>query len=1096
MNISTPSLMKTLSGIALGAFLIAGSVDANAAAAKRYFIHEGVVYLISGNTLSCPQLHPQRAANTPVLENQNNEMVADDYMYTGDIVLPDYIDYQGPNDTKSVRYTITNIDLGFQGMPITSLSLPNTVNKAGASTFKGCENLKTVKLSTALTSLPKGMFEGCTSLTEMSIPATVTKLNGNLFKGCTALEKLTFEESDTPLDFAAAEITETDGTTGIKSIKEVYIYRQLNDDGTMAGKPFRGKPGIEKVVLGSKFNALSASYFENCSALADLTIEGEINSLGTNVFAGTALTEFTFPAGSVTTVPSGLLAGATKLTKVVLNDKVTGIDAMAFQKTALSDINLPAGLTYISDMAFQNANLGGVLTIPAATTKIGAQAFAGNKNLTEVVIGAGVKTIGDGAFMNDVNIARFTVDAANETFAQVADGSYIADKDVTTLMAFAPKSDVKELTLATVTAVAPYACYKATGLEKINLPACYNYGDYAFLGAGLKTLDVKGLVGRYVAQNCKQLETLGVEGIEVPTGIANGCDALTTVNLPSKVTVVKQDAFKGTTALKTIALGNILSIIESGAFDNTGLTEMTVGATYPAVMPEGLFNDAHKGITVKVPVELVDAYKAAEGWKLLNIVGDANILAGGADMGMPAGLYYAGEDGNIHCVYSDGESDHYDVGGLPHTFQLLEFSNRIYGACAGKKFVYSATGATDGDGKLFYISKVGGENLLATVLDNAGNNAYKDPFGLYLYGEDLYVNDRNVCIRKIPASGISLPQDYPSWMENNWMYWYNMGWSYGCIKAGFAISSVPAKSGEGVEPLYWVGMKYNGNGIFRFRQSDIGTSGSDQGPMPTDKSFFTKMDPIFTTFAVDEKHGHLYVYMEKIYKTKIEGGVAVPSVYVKGGLYRLNIADLEANADLEDFWAYNPILVDGAPVMYEGSATNEHVGISQLAIDKKGEYMYWCHREPTAAKIAEVEGAADPGTENSYKWAETFDASNPLHHDGIKRVKLGAEQPVVEMVAPGVRGYGVVAVNYEGSTKPSDALNTIVVEQANLISNVAGAIVANVDLALEVFDTNGMLITRTALAAGSSFAAETLEAGVYVAVASADGKQQVVKFAK
>ena len=46
------------------------------------------------------------------------------------------------------------------------------------------------------------------------------------------------------------------------------------------------------------------------------------------------------------------------------------------------------------------------------------------------------------------------------------------------------------------------------------------------------------------------------------------------------------------------------------------------------------------------------------------------------------------------------------------------------------------------------------------------------------------VNDRNVCIRIIPASAIALPQNYPSWMENNWMYFYGAPWSYGCIKSG------------------------------------------------------------------------------------------------------------------------------------------------------------------------------------------------------------------------------------------------------------------------------------------------------------------------
>lgn len=1081
MKISTTSLSKVFCGAALGIFLVAGSAEASAA--KRYFKYDGIVYEISGNKLKCPNLKPVLASQIPTLENENNRKVDSTDYYTGDIVLPEYIDYQGPNDTKEVRYTISEIGVAFQEMEITSLKMSSTITKANPSAFKNCTKLTKVELSPKLTTLPASLFEGCTALIEATIPSTVTKLNGSTFKGCTSLAKVTFEECDTELKVTSDNFINTDGSA-LQCLKELYLYRQLTDDGTVTGKPFYGKTTIEKVVLGSKFTTIPDSYFAGASALESVTIEGSITSLGTSAFANTALTEFTVPSG-ISTIPSSVFSGCTNLTKVVLSDEITGIDAMAFRNTAVKEINLSDAITYISDMAFQNANLSDVLVLPASLKTIGNQAFAGNANLTEVQFGAAVASIGDGAFMNSINIAKFSIDAANETFA--TDGSYIADKAITTIYTYAPKSANTEFNLGTVTTIAPYAFYNALNLETVELPACYNYGNYAFYNSGIKSLAVKGLVGRYVAQNCHNLKTLSVEGLEIPTGIAAGCENLETVNLPEKITVVKQEAFKGTTALKSLNLGSLLSIIEANAFESTGITNLTVGATYPAVMPEGVFTNAHAGISVNVPVDLVETYKAAEGWKFLNIVGDANVVAGGASMGMPSGLYYAGEDGNIHCVYADGQSDSYDVGGLPHTFQLVEFANRIYGACAGKKFYFSSTATTDGDGKLFYISQVDGENLLATVLDNAGNNAYKDPFGLYIYGDDLYVNDRNVCLRKIPANGISLPVNYPSFMENNWMGFYNMEWAYGCIKAGFAISQVPVKEGEGYEPLYWVGMKYNGNGIFRFRQSNIGTSASEVGSRPTDAQFLTKMSPILTTFTIDEKSNHLYVYIDKIDSNGCN---------VKGGIYRLNISDLEASPNETDFWAYNPVLVDGAPVYWEGSDKYEHVGIPQLSIDKNGEYMYWCHRAASADQIAEVEGAEGAGTETKYKWAETYDATNPRHQDCIKRIKLGEDEPTVEIVATGVRGYGVVAVNYEGSEKPGSALETIVAEQANFVNVANGAIVANEDAAVEVFDTKGLLIARVALAAGESFDTAALENGVYVVVASANGKQQVVKFAK
>lgn len=1071
MNITKLRLPGLMAGAAFGLSMLLGAAPAHAAAAKVYFMHDGIVYLISGNKISTPALHPKR--NPPVPENVEN--YDPNYMYTGDIVLPATVEYKG------VTYTLNDLSTGFKGMPITSLVMPETVTTLGNGAFQDCDQLTSVTMSPAVTKYTTSLFAGCVKLKEFTVPGTITQLGSSMFKDCTGLEKLTFEASDTPLSLTALHII--DGPD--KNLKELYAYRQLDDDGTMANKPFRGNTNLTKVVVGEKFTKLSASYFEGCSALADVTFEGQPTEFNSATFAGTAVKSIEIPA-SITNIPASCFAGCAQLAKVTCKGEVAAIEAMAFQNTGLATFDgFPASIATIADMAFQNAKLSGDLTLPASLARLGAQAFAGNEGITSIAMPAPLRSIGNGAFMRIPALATLTVDAANENYVDV-DHKYVTDKEGKTLVAFAPMCDIETLDIPSVEAIAPYACYGAAKLKALKADACTNYGDYSFLGSGLESLTVKGLVGRYVAQDCHSLAELTVEGAEVPVGIAAGCEKLANVNLQSNLTVVKQDAFKGTAALKSLDLGSILAIIEAGAFDNCGLETLTVGSTYPAVMPEGVFTDAHSAIVAKVPVELVDTYKAAAGWNKLTVTGDANVVAGGADMGMPAGLYYAGEDGMLHCVYADGESDTYDVGGIPHTFQLLQFKNRIYGACAGNKFVYSATGATDGDGKLFYISKVGGETFQAVVLDNAGGNAYKDPFGLYIYDETLYVNDRNVCVRKIPADAISLPSDYASWMENNWMAYYGQGWSYGCIKSGFAITTAAG----GTEPLYWLGMKYNGNGIFRFRAGDIGNA-EKAGPMPAEAAFFANHDAIITTFNIDEAHGHLYLYVDFMGK---------PGAYVKGGIYRVNIADVEANPT-GDFASFNPVLIDGAPVMWEGSGANEHVGIPQFAFDEKKEYLYWCHREPTADQISTIEAAEAPGVKNSagvpyqYQWAETFDDSKATHHDAIKRIKLGEAQPTVEIVKAGVRGYGLVPVNYEGSTKPAGA-HTVIAQQPELISAVAGVITAAEAATVEIFDVKGTMIASVALAAGESYDATALNAGVYVAVATAEGAQQVLKFAK
>lgn len=1028
------------------------------------FLHDGVVYQATG--LKLKVLDPHKSTASKPIVPENGDLPAD---YTGDIVVPGTIEY------NSKTYTVTDVASGFKGHPITSISLPETVTQIKIGAFDGCAELTTVVLPAKLTSIAQKAFNNCAKLKEVTLPGTLTKLANEIFKGCTSLEKFTVENGEGTIAVNAALF----GADGTSALKEIYIYRALDLEKitAMTDKPFRGVKTLEKAVLGGTCTELNASFFENCSALKTVTLESEFTALGTNTFAGTALEEFTLPA-AITEVPSMLFANTPALNKVTLGDGVTTISALAFSNSNISEINLPAALETIGDMAFQRCpKLAGELVLPAAVKRVGEQAFAGTA-FTKVSVPAATVAIGNGAFFDNAALASFEVSAENTAYGAAV--NHIYSKTDNSVLAYAPAAPETSFT-GNYAAVAPYAFYGAAKLEEIKLPACQNFGDHCFQGTSVKEMSLSGVVGRYVLRDCKALTKLSVDTDQVPFGVATDCTALTEVSLNKNLTVVKQDAFKGTTALESLDLGNVLAILEADCFAGSGLKNIKVASHFPSAMAAGVFTES-SAITATVPADRVDAYKEADGWKYLTIEGDANLAAQGADMGMPAGLYYAGDDGVLHCAYEEGEATHYDVGGIPHTFQLLEFNNRIYGACAGQKFVYSATGATDGDGKLFYISKVGGNIFQAVVLDNTGNNAYKDPFGLYIYGEDLYVNDRNVAVRIIPASAIALPQDYPSWIENNWMYFYGANWSYGCIKNGFAITSVEGANGQ-PEPLYWLGMKYNGEGIYRFRTANVGTSSAEVGTKPVEEPFFTNMKPIITTFQVDEKNGHLYMYVE----------TGMSDADTKGGLYRVNLADLEANPNPATMAEVNAILIDGSPVKYEGAGANEHVGISQLAFDRSGEYLYWCYRAPTKEE-AEANEAQTPvdAAKGQYYWADKYDENNPLHHSGIKRIKLGEANPTVEMVVPGVSGYGVADAGYAGSKNPSLGVVSVVAPEAELVSVSAGVITAAEDAEVSVYAVSGMLVSRQALAAGESAAIEA-QAGAYIVVAKTAAAKQTLK---
>ncbi len=997
--------------------------------------------------------------------------------YEGDYVIPATVENDGVtysvakmnNSAFKNNTTVTGLDLG-----------ATAITSVGRTALGGMTALKTLVLPTGLTSLSSDAMSGDSALEALVIPGGVTKINSNILQDCYALKDLTFAAST-----EALSITNTmwgSSTLNSLSLENLTINRVLDlESTTLADQPFANIKAIKNVVFADGLTSVPQYMFQNCTGLTTVNIPSTVTSIGSQAFYNTGITSIVIPDG-VTTINASTFYNCTSLTSVTLGNATTSIGAMAFYKAAITSINFPETLTSIGAQAFQACSIGGEVTFPSALKSIGDKAFQSNK-ATAYNIPASVTSIGSSCFYNNTKLQKFTVDAANENY-KVSDGGALVSKDGLVLYSYPVASTPTSYTDNAVVELDAYAFCKATKLTEINLPSCLTYGDYSLSNTGITSYSLNGTIGRYVLANNANLVDVTVDSNECPTGVVKGCTALTSYTSLQDVVIVRQDAFNGCSALKDLNLGKILAILEADCFAGCNGLNLIVAANYPAAMAQGVFTE-ETVMSATVPTALVDTYKNAAGWQYLTIKGDENLAIGGEDMGMPDGLYYAGTDGDLYCYYADGQFDSYDVGGLPHTFQLAQFNHRIYGASAGQKFVYSATGSTDGDGVLFYISKIGGNVFQATVLDNAGGNAYKDPFGLYIYGDTLYVNDRNVCARKIAADAISLPQDYPSWFENNWLYYYGNPWVYGCIKAGFAITQDQDDEGN-PEPLYWFAFKYNGEGIFRFKEKHIGSS-SAAGPDPGYTPIFSSNGTIMTTFNIDEKNGHLYIYIETANNGK--------DTQVLGGLYRYNLSDL-MSANASDIVNVPRQLIDGAPVYWEGSSTNEHVGISQLTIDENNEYMYWCYRAPSESDIQNVANEAA----GHYKWAEDYDATNPRHVTGIKRIKLGEENPEVELVVEGVEGYGVVPVNFAGSIKPNDGKegvqNVNINEKAAYDRiNVAGNSFATTENAkVNVYNANGQLVICNAVVADELTTIDG--AGVYVIEAIfTDGAKQVIKMA-
>lgn len=914
---------------------------------------------------------------------------ADTAFYTGDIVIPETFEYGG--ETYTVIATAANAFLDCKD--VTSISLPATCVTIGRNSFKGCSGIKVSPIPVTATSIGTGALNGCSGLEELTIPVGwAGPMISEDLAGCSSLKKLIFADSPTPFKMNFEAYGKTDETrVANKSIEEIYFGRDIDASLYVSNlQPFHNLSALKKITFDGEVTNIAATMFQGCTALKEVVFaEGnKVASIGAAAFQScAALQQFEVPA-AVTTIADNTFNGCKALAFVDLGN-ITSIQNNAFYNTGLTTIQLPASLRSIASQAFMKSKADGHMIFPEGLTTIGEQAFA-ETALTSVQIPATVTSIGNAAFAPIPSLASIFVDEGNTAFKE--NEGVLTSGDGTRLLVTGHQGvTATTLDAPAVTAIDNYGLAYSP-YETVNVPAVATIGNNAFASAKIKSFTLKNgvSVGTNVF-NKSALESIVIEEgrNEIPQGICNGCAALTSVSLPATTTNIMQNAFAQCSALESMEIPANVNYMEPGSVPGTIAKLRVLNANVP-VLANGVFNEAQSAVECKVAASSVESYKAAAQWQYLNIVADPTIVAGGSSLGCPTGLYFATKDGKL--MYKDEAGDvidtQFETGA--HPFSLASYKNRIYVADAGKRFNYQSPTAGAGDGQLFYVNNTDGIFYRVTVLNNVGYEAFQDPFSMAIDKElnKIYIADRNVGIHEMSADAVGLYGEQPFFFQNNWLPYYSDQWSYGAIGAGLT-KTVDAEKGD----VYWVGKKFNGFGIFRFRNggayNDIypeGGAGKTQHFKPTLKGYQ------ITTFYIDEKNGWLYFYLQS---DKENGTVAVP------GIYRLPmqaIYDDDAKGDAaEGVSMAAATLVDNSPVLLEGSG-DEVTGVTQITGD--GENVYWAYIAPKSEADATLPNCV------------VFDAANPLHKSGIKCVKVADETQTVQYAVEDVEAYGVAGATF------------------------------------------------------------------------------------
>ena len=839
---------------------------------------------------------------------------------------------------------------------------------------------------------------------------------------------------------------------------------------------FRGSKNLETVVIGEKIKNFDQEEFAYCPALTTVKFAGSdanFVNYGEGCFNGcTALTTLPLPA-QLTSIPGSLCYNCTSLSNITLGDKVATVGSYAFANTKLTISGLPASVTTIGRSAFENALTTANFEVPAAVTTIGSKAFfkCAIENITmpdyaEIGTAAlGLATIKNIKLTNNGTAALWKLD-----------GTKLLSADGKTLL-YAVSAD-GTLDATGVETVLDYAAANSA-YSAINLPDAKEFKYCAFQGTkNLKEFTIAGtaVLGTHLFLNSGINKLIVSEGVKtIPVSTCEGCANLSEVVLPESLNVMMNNCFAGCTSLKSITLGKYANYLEGGSIPATIETIICKNFNVP-VVNETLFTAEQSAVVCKVPQGAVDAYKAAAGWSNLNIQGDASLGGEAAVLGCPTGLYFATSDCKLMYQGTDGTINDTGIAAGEHAFQLGAAHNRVYVGSAGHYFTYqgSAAQASGGDGETFYINKSGDSFFRVTLVSNIGYQAFQDPFSLSVDAPNkkLLVADRNVGVHVIDTERPGLYGEQPFLVKNDWLPWYGGDITYGAIGCGMERDS---------EGIYWMGKKFNANGIFRFAEKDIYPNGGSGNPIPF-PVLFTGVT--MSTFTLDEANGFLYCY-----------AYAGPLGGVKPGVYRMEIAKLKELGEDAKF-ADVATLVDAAPVLVEGSAPAEITGITQIS--SNGENVYWSYIAPETAEDSWIgkEGKVDCNATNPAPASAevTFDPANPLHKSGIKYISAKGGVPEVKYAVENVKAYGCVAYVYNPEF---GGVESAVVEKAQKAVVKGATVEVAEDAKVSVYAINGAVVAQQVVAAGSTISLESLTNGIYlVQIAYANGAEEVVKVVK
>lgn len=392
---------------------------------------------------------------------------------------------------------------------------------------------------------------------------------------------------------------------------------------TIGESAFKGS-AVTSVSMPESITSIDYDAFYECKNLESVTLPESLTTLDYDAFSGCQNLESVALPESLTTLGDYAFSSCKLLKTIKIPSGVTAIPSCCFREcSSLESVTIPEGVTDIGGAAFSGCNLK-ALTLPESLVTIEIYAFEDNRSLKSVNIPAKVKTIETQAFYG-CGLTDLVIPEGVQTI-----GSH----------AFSSNS-LKNLTLpSTITSIGESTFRYNYGLQSITCNAATppTLGDDAFYGCNIQEVKVPlASIAAYRKVYGWKNYSNYYGGEEIVDGVAyriddKGAYVQAAIMTESEICLaenvafegaqyllykIADNAFAGNGSITLVTVPATVETIGSNAFDGVTYPIIKIKATTPPVLASKL-----PMLSAIVPPASVKAYKAANYWKEMTIIGE------------------------------------------------------------------------------------------------------------------------------------------------------------------------------------------------------------------------------------------------------------------------------------------------------------------------------------------------------------------------------------------------------------------------------------------------------------------------------------------